>query len=443
MKNNIFKRITAAILCICALASVGFTFNGCDKKEAYVEEPITVFRLTDDVDEGKRISKARLEEITLLPSQAPEGAILSSDESAASGYYATTDMLAGDYLVEGKVSTKVPEDKIPVSDPTEWITDQNSDDYIIVKPQNGDMYEEIQAIIDGNPNRTIYFPDGVYNVSKTLVISSEPEKRVSLRLSQYAVISVTSSWKNGEPVIHFGKDESADASNIDAAGARAYISGGTIDSKNKAVALRIDGKGNMLINHMAFKNFMIAIQINTNHVDVDSLSGTGNSSKSSGYIDVNGMYNTITNLRMCHGYYGIKLTKEYNVLRNLHPLIGAMREDPGTIGFWDLSAGNFYDYCYGDQHAMTFKLCDGNTSVLNGCYGYWYSSANGRHWGIYADGRFNSVVIGTRIDMCHPNDVSNAYLKVKEDGGNGKIITSYYQSGDDNSADFRKYLVKN
>ncbi len=441
MKNVIFKRIIAVMLCIVTLISACLTFSSC-KKEEEPEQPIKVWRLTEDIDEGKRVNFSKLETVEVYPSQVPEGVVAANDDQETVNYYANTDMLAGDYLVVGKITTAEPEKQAP-SDPTEWITDQNTDDYVVVKATNGDMYETLQKLINDNPNRTIYFPDGVYTVSQPLVISTEPEKRVSLRLSQYAVISATTGWKRGEPVIHFGKGETADESNIDAVGARCYVSGGTIDGKESGVGIRIDGKGNILINHIALKNVLVGVEINTDNVDVDSITGTGNSARDSGYILINGSNNTVTNLRMCEGYYGIKLLKENNTLRNLHPLIGPMREDPGTIGFWDLSRGNFYDYCYGDQHAMTFKLCDGNTSVLNGCYGYWYSNANGRHYGIYADGRFNSVVYGTRIDMCHPSDVSNAYIVVREDGGDGKIVNCYFHSGDDFYSTFIKYLYNN
>ena len=50
---------------------------------------------------------------------------------------------------------------------------ENSNGYIIVtdtiKVNSGeDVSDEIQALIDANPNRTIFFPDGEYLVSKPI-----------------------------------------------------------------------------------------------------------------------------------------------------------------------------------------------------------------------------------------------------------------------------------
>ncbi len=412
-------------------------FTSC-KEEA----PFKVWRLTENIGVGDPITLENVEEITAFSYELPDGAVSISEEMKNATYYATVNMVAGDYIVSDKVSGEKPIDNTPIIDPTDWITEQNTDDYVIATPAEGDMHEELQKLINDNPNRTIYFPDGVYTVSAPLVISTEPEKRVSLRMSQYAVISVynQNKWKKGDAVIHFGKGEAADGSNVDAVGARCYLSGGTIDSKGIANAIQIDGKGNILISHIALKNCLMGITVNTDNVDIDSVTGRGNSSMESTHIILNGSHNTVTNLRMSNGYYGVKLTKEYNVLRNVHPLVsGSNSGNSGTTGFWDLSAGNFYDYCYADQHARSFRLCDGNTSILNGCYSYWWSAENDIHWGIFADGRFNSVVYGTRIDMCHADTVDNAYLTVKEDGGDGKIITSHYQIGPNHGAEFKKY----
>ncbi len=444
MKNIMFKKIVAVLLCICTLTTmcVGLTYTANAEASAAGDEIITVLRLIEDVELGKRIMASKLQELKIKRSDAPEGVIENTlEEYESILYYAAVDMFAGDYLVESKCSSKRP-DKNDLPE----FTDQDTDKYIIVKPVSGDNAEYLQKIIDENPNRTIYITDGTYKVSKSIVIPTAPEKRVSLRLSQYAIITVQdkNAWTKGDAILHYGKGETVDAADIDAVGARCYYSGGTIDCQKVANAIQIDGAGNIVFSHIALKNVDVGIIINTDNVDIDSITGTGNVTKTSGYIDVNGSYNTMTNLRMCHGNYGIKLTKGANIMRNLHPLIGSMSDDPGTIAFWDLSEGNFYDYCYGDQHATTFKLKDGNTSVINGCYGYWWSKNNGKHWGIHADGRFNSVVYGTRIDMCHAGEVDNAFVVVEQDGGNGKIVDCYHSTGsDDHKADFNKYVVNN
>jgi hypothetical protein len=68
-------------------------------------------------------------------------------------------------------------------------------DYI--KTNSGkDVSDAIQNIIDKNPNRTIYFPDGVYIISKPIVTPAEPTKSVALELSNYAIIKASDNWAN-------------------------------------------------------------------------------------------------------------------------------------------------------------------------------------------------------------------------------------------------------
>ena len=50
--------------------------------------------------------------------------------------------------------------------------------YVIVKVKcdgKSDVSDAIQKIIDKNPNRTIYFPDGVYMISKPICTPADPK----------------------------------------------------------------------------------------------------------------------------------------------------------------------------------------------------------------------------------------------------------------------------
>ena len=51
-----------------------------------------------------------------------------------------------------------------------------------------DAADALQAVIDANPNRTIYFPDGEYLVSHPLRTPADPAKSVDLQLANFAVI---------------------------------------------------------------------------------------------------------------------------------------------------------------------------------------------------------------------------------------------------------------
>ena len=66
-------------------------------------------------------------------------------------------------------------------------------EYINKKNAKG-VSDIIQKIIDENPNRTIYFPDGVYIISKPIVTPADPTKSVALQLSNIAVIKAAEGW---------------------------------------------------------------------------------------------------------------------------------------------------------------------------------------------------------------------------------------------------------
>ena len=59
-----------------------------------------------------------------------------------------------------------------------------------------DAAEAIQRLIVDNPNKTIFFPDGVYMVSRPIDTPAEPTKSVSLVLGNYAVLKATESGEN-------------------------------------------------------------------------------------------------------------------------------------------------------------------------------------------------------------------------------------------------------
>ncbi len=447
MKTTRTKRIIAAILCVCTLMFSTAAFSSCNKgKEAPKEEAITVLQFIENVDAGKKILKSDVQEVSVFPSDVPSGTLeLTLDDIENKPYYTGMMVFAGDFLTDQRAVNK----KIDTNDNVNNNA-QDTDDYVIATPLKGDCSEELQKLIDDNPNKTIYFPDGTYNISKPLIIPTSRDKRVSLRLSHYAVISVLNHemWTKNDPVIHFGAGEPTAADVNDAVDIKAYITGGTIDGKRMATAIKIEGEGNVTVHHMALKNFSIGVHIASNNVYVDSITGTGNSTTSSIGVLIEGSHNTVSTLRMCQIHYGIKLTKGQNVLRNLHPLISTMKDSSTSIGFWDLSEGNFYDYCYSDQFAMAFKLADGNSSVFNGCHSYWWSPDNRIHYGFYVDGKFDGVINTCRIVMCHPNEVDNAFIVVKTDGGDGKIINPMVSVlddaniQDDHAKDLNKYTIE-
>ncbi len=435
-KNTIISLLLCACMLVCVLSS-------CAEKE---EEIATVLRFTEDIEAGKKILPTKVQELNVPTSELPEGTLaITAEEFAGTVYYAATEIFSGDYLTKDRISTEKPEDES--KDDYDEIN-QSTDDYVIVEVTSKDCHAELQKLIDENPNRTIYFPDGVYNISKSLNIPTSPDKRVSLRFSQYAVLAVqdANAWEKGTALIHYGKGETVEESfDYDT---KATVSGGTIHGKKVATGIFVEGAGNLLINHIALKEVTTAIHIKADHVNVDSFTGIGSATEDSIGVLVDGSHNTISNMRIYRVFCGVKLLQGENVLRNLHPLYALGNEGNAreSVGFWDLSEGNFYDYCYSDQFATAFRLCDGNMSLLDGCFAFWYSKDSGNQWGIHAQGKFNSAVYNTCISMEH-TETNNAYLVVDADGGTGKVVYPVgivsYSLADDHASDLKKYIYNN
>ena len=67
-----------------------------------------------------------------------------------------------------------------------------------------DLSADIQKIIDDNPNRTIFFPDGTYIIGSTIKTSAATNKSVSILMSDYAKIKASSSFSYGKPMFSLG-----------------------------------------------------------------------------------------------------------------------------------------------------------------------------------------------------------------------------------------------
>ena len=67
-----------------------------------------------------------------------------------------------------------------------------------------DVADALQKVIDTHPNRTLYFPDGTYLLSKPIATPAEPTLSVDLQLSNYAVLKAAPGWTNTEAMVRLG-----------------------------------------------------------------------------------------------------------------------------------------------------------------------------------------------------------------------------------------------
>ena len=172
-----------------------------------------------------------------------------------------------------------------------------------VKPNTGeDVSDALQALIFANPNRTIFFPDGEYLLSKPICTPANPVNAVSLKLATFAKLKAMDSWTENEAVVRMGAAEPYNSIYIP--GSNYYFEGGIIDGNGKANGISIDSGRETAIHHVSIKNTEIGIHIKwgannrSSDADIHSVNIVGNHSKTSVGVLLEGHDNTLTNMRI-------------------------------------------------------------------------------------------------------------------------------------------------
>lgn len=271
----------------------------------------------------------------------------------------------------------------------------NVADYI--NGSSADMAPAIQKAIDENPNRVIFFPDGLYTIASPILTPADPQKSVCLELSNYALIRPVDGWSHDEAMIRLGgKDPSK---TILIPGSNYYLSGGIIDCNGVAKAISIDSGRETVIRNTSIKNALVGIHVkkgsnnNSSDADIHDVNITGNMGPECVGVLLDGFDNTLSNMRIYRTQIGVLINSGGNVLRNIHPLYGSPGDElfESGCGFVDKGGSNWFDYCYSDQHATAFVTMAGG-SVFHDCFAYWYSNRGKKHTAFRAPGTFNSVV---------------------------------------------------
>lgn len=87
---------------ICMVLAVAITFAVAPLVNRLTSDTVTVLRLSVDVGQGMKITEDHLESVTVKGDTLPDGVL--SDKADIVGKYAASDLYAGDYLTEAKLS---------------------------------------------------------------------------------------------------------------------------------------------------------------------------------------------------------------------------------------------------------------------------------------------------------------------------------------------------
>ena len=301
-----------------------------------------------------------------------------------------------------------------------------------------DVTDAIQNLIDSNPKRTIYFPDGTYLISRSILTSAEPERSVDLRLSNYAVIKAAPDWNSDDAMIRIGGKEKGN--NIRGTGSNYGLIGGIIDggvereSDRNVTGISVDSGRETLIKDVYIKHVKRGIHIKhganggSSDTDIRDINIVGSDAVDSVGVLVEGFDNTFSNMRIADVYIGIHIRSGGNSLRNIHPLFIGWKKSPtpdyeNSTAFKIEDGHNWLNYCYNDQFATGFLFTTTKASacVLNNCFNYWYHYGEGDpHSAMYAMGKFNAIVTNMTVGF-QRNEPVNSVLKVGEPGGTGVV----------------------
>ena len=289
-----------------------------------------------------------------------------------------------------------------------------------------DLSDAIQRIIDENPNRTIYFPDGTYLISKPICTPADPSKSVDLQLSNFAVIKASEDWDSDEAMIRLGGKDAFNS--IRTNGSNYSLTGGIIDGSGVAKGVSIDSGRETAVRRVSIKHVKVGLHIKwgvnsgSSDADISEVHIVGNKAPDSIGVLVEGYDNTLTDMRITDVFTGVDLRVGGNYLRYLHPLYSLdYKNYENACAFLDHSGDNWYNHCYSDQYGVGYRIMNSGKSVLDSCRAFWYSPRGKNHTAIHAAGMFNSIFNNFSSHFKKDEGMYNRLLAVDEAGGKGHI----------------------
>lgn len=271
-----------------------------------------------------------------------------------------------------------------------------------------DVSDQLQSLIDSNPEAIVYLPDGKYMLGKPLLIKGR-DKSAALRLANFAVILPVNNFQ-GEYLIDIdsGKDTKG-----------AWFEGGTVDGQSISRGINIKGGKKNIVANTTVLNTNLSLFVSENSSDniITSVNTTGVYSVQSIGIDVYGSGNSLSNLRLNNIHEGVRIYSSGNILTNVHPLHYNQEQGyASSCGFIDAKGGNTYDFCYSDQFATGFRISKGK-SYLNNCNVFWFAARGNKRVAVKSDSKFDSEIKTMSINFAHPIEISKVLEAPDEKGG--------------------------
>lgn len=332
------------------------------------------------------------------------------------------------------------------------LSDCSCEDQYVIVTKHGvkadgktDVSDAIQKVIDNNPNRTIFFPDGVYLLSKSIITPADPEKSVHLVLANYATLKAK-DWNQGGALVRLGGKDPKNSITINGSNYGFY--GGIIDGSGVADGISIDGGRETRVENVSIKHVQTGLIIKygansgSSDSDIINVNIVGNDTKTSIGVLVEGYDNTFTNMRIASVHTGVWCKTGGNSFRNIHPLFifNDKQEYESSIGFLVQGGNNFMNYCYSDQFATGFKIEGPHDIDMTDCFCWYYSGKVPFQTAIECTDVMNTFVSGFKVGFS--KDCENVAILKAKLGGKGAIVNTAVPDRQLSSEDVSKYYMK-
>jgi hypothetical protein len=445
---NVYRfKINIISLLLCAALLMGAVFLGScggnaeeagEQTESETELPmlehghtlnknglVDVVVLNRDIKKGQKISVDLLEIVEVSAENLPSNVV--SKRSAVLDKYALRDFYEGDYIMSSWLVDEramIPHDHL-IKKPIETV----DADYVTVSdyvyPNTGeDLYIPLQELIDKNPGRTIYFPDGEYVISQSLLTSSRPADSISFQLSSGATLKAAEYWESdgtNRALISLGSYEKVN--DITTPGSNFSVMGGVLDGNGIADGVAIAAGRETLIKDVVIVNVHYGIHVkqgtngNSADADVDDVTIIGNGDFDSVGVCFSGDDNTISNARISNVKYGMVLSATTFVSSCVvENTMGAR----GTAGYL-IGGRSYLSDCISINFDTAFEIS--GVGYAKQCSAIWTVDEGEKHVA-FLTARLKFMIHGCKAEFISDKR-ENFFLVAYEDGYGGVVAPIY------------------
>ena len=313
-----------------------------------------------------------------------------------------------------------------LSDNRDWIKKYPNVGFINVKDYGAvgdgvtDDTAAIQTAINTNPNKTIFIPQGVYMVSRTLVTKRDDDYKVFIEMDAKATLKATASF-SGDYVLYVCGEGTETPYRF--THQQTGLHGGVIDCNGVTGGIRL-GR-----SHESFFSEVFIINCPTIGMWVEeSYSADCYLSKIMMYatktpdnipngqigLKVDAYDNNIEYIRTCDFNIGIQINGAGNFFTGCHPLwtgtgAGSVETSEGTIGYDIHGSDNYLDHCYQDKFSIGIKLQDNVNPKIVNFFDYHYPNSWGNHYSIYNTGEEMNADVRGLVATFNPSSTNYVY----------------------------------